>query len=169
MTYAGYVVAKVVVLIAVVTRAMIVPAIEMMVVMMMRVIPIVVIPAPMVPIIGTIPVVVVVPPRAVIAIVVGIIVSVIVAGIESPVPGVANINIGVASAVAGVVVVIIVQRRAGPGAETFDASRVVGIVIGLGGGVNHTVGIGHGLRGLIHGGGSGLIVLAVGIIGLIVV
>lgn len=65
--------------------------------------------------------------------------------IESPVPRVAYINIGVAAAVgvAGVVVVVIVHCGAGTCAETLDAGCEISIVIGLGGGVNHAVSVGH--------------------------
>ena len=55
------------------------------------------------------------------------------------------------------------------GAETLDASRIVGIVIGFGGGVDHAVGVGHRFRGLIHGFGIADVVFAVGIVGLVVV
>ena len=140
--------------------------------MVMRMIPIVVVPAPViaVPVIGTVPIIVIIP--WVVKTIVGImIVIVIMVRIEAPIPRVAHINIGVATAVgvAGVIVVVVIHRGAGTRSETLDAGREVGIVVGLGSGVNHAVGIGHRLGGLIHGFGVGLVVLAVGIISLVVV
>ena len=142
--------------------------------MIMRVIPVVVIPSPVpaVPIRAVPIVIVIIPgvPRAIVPIVGIIIVAV---WVESPVPGpgVANINIGVAAvvAVACVIVVIIVHSGGSSSAETLDASRKVGIIVGFGGGVDHSVGVGHSLGGLVHGIHIGLVVLAIGVIGLIVV
>ena len=147
---------------------------EMMVVVMVmipRMIPIVVVvPAPMVavPVVGTIPVVVIVP-GVVIAVIIRIVVTVVIR-VEAPVPGIAYIDVGVAAAIAtSVVVVVIIHSGAGSSAETLDAGGEVLVVVGLSGGVNHTIGIGHRLSGLIHGSDVGLVVLAVGIISLIVV
>ena len=139
----------------------------MMVVMMMRVIPERIVPAPVetVPVVGTIPIVVIVP-RVIVPVVIWIVVSQI-TGIEAPVPGVANIDIG--GAATSVIVIIIVERSAGSRSKTLDAGREVGIVIGLGGSVNHTVGIGYCLSVLIYGFGVRHVVLAVGIIGLIII
>ena len=165
-TYAAYVAGAV-------SRAMTVTeVVVMMVVVMVMVmegmIPEGIVPAPVVtvPIVRTIPIVVIVP-RVIVPVVIWIVVSVIIAGIEAPVPGVAYIHIG--GAAAGVVVVIIVERSAGSRSETLDAGCEVGIVIGFGGGVNHTVGVSHSLSVLIYGFSVRHIVLAVGIIGLIIV
>ncbi len=81
-----------------------------------------------------------------------------------------DVDVGVATAIAArVVVVIIVARRGGLCAETLDAAGEVGIIVGLGGGVNDAVCVGHRLRGLVHGLGIVDVVLAVGIVGLVVV
>ena len=138
---------------------------------MPRMIPVVVVvPTPVVavPVVGTIPVVVIVP-GVVIAVVIRIVVAVVVR-VEAPVPGVANIDVGGAAVVAtSVVIIVIVHGGAGSSAETLDAGCEVLVVIGLSGGVNHAVGVGHRLSGLIHRLDVGLVVLAVGIIRLIVV
>ena len=152
----------------------IVVVVPMMVVMVPGMIPVVVIPTPMiaVPVVGTVPIVVIVPGIVISVIVVGIVVVIaVMVRIEAPVPCVAYIDVGVAAAigVACVIVVVIVHGGAGTGAETLDAGREIGVVVGLGGGVNHAVGVGHRLGRLIHGGGVRNVVLAVGIIGLVVV
>ena len=54
-------------------------------------------------------------------------------------------------------------------AETLDARGKIGIVVGLGGGVNHAVGVGHRFGGLVDGFRIGGVVLAVGIVVLIVI
>lgn len=69
---------------------------------------------------------------------------------------------------ARVVVVIITGRTRCRGSEALDARGIVGVVVGFCGGVNHTVGVGHGFSGLIHR-VNRRVVLAVGIIALIVV
>ena len=129
MTHAGHIVVEVVVPATHVSRAVTmsmsartVTMSEMVVMMMvmMRMIPIGIVPTPViaVPIVGTVPVVVIVP-RIVISVVVRIIVSVVTVGIESPVPGVADIDVCGASTC--VVIVIIIERSAGSRAETLDA------------------------------------------------
>ena len=139
--------------------------------MMPGMIPVVIIvPTPVVavPVVGTVPIVVIVP-GVVITVVVRIVVTVMI-GIEAPVPGVTYINIGgVTAIVTGVIVVVVVHGRTGAGAETLDAGGEVLIIIGFGGGVNHAIGVGHRLRGLIHGIDIGLVVLAVGVVCLIVI
>ena len=139
------------------------------VVMMPRMVPVRIVPAPMeaVPIIGTVPIVVIVP-GIVVPIIIGIIVvSVVAVRVKAPVPRIIYKDVGVAAA--SVIVVIIIERGAGAGSETLDARSKVGIVVGLGGGIDHAVGVGYRLGGLIHGLGIRHIVLAVGIIGLVVV
>lgn len=164
---ASHVVAEVVVSVTMsVTAVTIIVMVMMVVVVVMRMIPVMVIPSPMrsVPIVGAIPVIVVVP-RVVIAVVGGI-VEADAEGIEAPVPGVAYINIGVST---GVVVVIVVHCGTGSGAETLDACRIVGIVVGFSSGVDHAVGISHGFSGLVHRLRVGHVVLAISVISLIVV
>lgn len=166
---ASHVVAEVVVPVTMsVTMSMTTVTIVVMVMMVvvMRMIPIVVIPSPMrsVPIIRAVPVIVVIP--GVVITVVGRIVEAETEGVKAPVPGVAYINIGVAT---GIVVVIIIQCGAGSTAETLDACRIVGIVVGFSGGIDHAVGVGHGFGGLVHGLRVGHVVLAVGVISLVVV
>ncbi len=142
----------------------------MVVVMIPRMIPVVVVvPAPVVavPIVGTIPVVVIVP-GIVIAVVIRIVITVVVR-VEAPVPSVAYIDVGGAAIAASVVIIVIIHGGTGSSAETLDAGCEVLVVISLGGGVNHTVGVSHRLSSLIHGLDVGLVVLAVGIIRLIVV
>jgi hypothetical protein len=97
--------------------------------------------------------------------------SVIVGRVVVPIEGIVavHVDVGVATAVVGVVVVIIVSRRGGLRAETLDACGKVGIVVRLRGGVHHTVGVGHRLRGLVNGVGVVDVILAVGIISLIVI
>lgn len=184
MTYTGDVIAKTVVTsVMVPTEAgfmmtgsvtmTIAIVVVMVVVMVPRVIPIGIIPAPMVaiPVVGAVPVVVVIPiavVRIVIRIVVGIIVGVAIR-IESPVPTVTYINIGIASTVAGVIVVVIIHGRTGACAETLDAGGEVLIIVGFSGGVNHAVGVGYCFGSLIYGVDIGLVVLAVGVIRLIVI
>ena len=138
----------------------------MMVMVVMWVIPVVVIPSPVmsIPIVGAIPVIVVIP--WIVITVVGIIIESETEGIEAPIPGVAYINIGIATSI---VVVIIIQCGAGAGAETLDTCRIVGIVVGFGGGVNHTVGVSHGFSGLVHWLRVGHVILTVGVISLIVI
>ena len=135
-------------------------------------VPVGVIPGPMiaVPVVGTVPVAVVgisesdIPSWGVIVIVV-----IRAVGIEAPVPGViVHINIGVA-ATAGVIVIVIVHGAGGLGAEALDTGGKVGIIVSLGGGVHHAVGVGHGLSGLVHGFDIGFEVLVVGVIRLVVV
>ena len=143
------------------------------VVVMMWMIPVVVVPTPVpaIPVVWTIPVVIVIIPRVPRAVMPIIGIVIITVRVESPVPGIADINVGVAAviAVACVIVVVVVHGGGGSSAETLDAGCKVGIVIGFGGGVNHTVGISHGFGGLVHGIHVGLVVLAIGIISLIVV
>lgn len=143
----------------------------MVVVMIPRMIPVVVVvPAPVVavPIVGTIPVVVIVP-GIVIAVIIRIVIAVVVR-VEAPVPSVAYIDVcGAAAIAASVIIIVIIHGGAGSSAETLDAGCEVFVVIGFGGGVNHTVRVGHRLSSLIHGLDVGLVVLAVGIIRLIVV
>lgn len=181
MAYAGNIVAEVVVTRTVVwamTGSVTVVAMVMVVVMKIKVVMVVVIvgvvpirgvPTPVIaiPIVGAIPVVVIVP-RVVIAIIAVIAVAV---WVESPVPAVAYIDIGVARAVAvaSIIVVVIIHGGACIGAETLDAGSKVLVVVGFGGGVNHAVGIGHRFGGLIHRIDVGLVILAIGIICLIVV
>ena len=148
----------------------------MVMMVMMRMIPIVVVPTPViaVPIVGAIPVVVVVVPRAIVEAVViaRIEIVVIVIGtvrIEPPIPSVADIDVGVATAVAGVIIVVVIHGGAGTCAETLDACCKVSVVVGLGSSVNHAIGVGHGFSGLIDGIDIGFEVLAVRIVGLIVV
>lgn len=97
--------------------------------------------------------------------------SPVVARVIVPIEGVVtvHIDIRVAATTVGVIVVIIVSRRGGLRAETLYARGKVGIIVGLGGGVNHTVGVGHRFRGLVNGLGIVDVVLAVGIVGLVVV
>jgi hypothetical protein len=97
--------------------------------------------------------------------------SVIVGRVVVPIEGIVAVyvDIGVATASVGVVVVIIVSCRGGLGTETLDTSGKVGIVIRLRSGVHHAVGVGHRLCGLINGVGVVDVVLAVGIVGLIVI
>ena len=78
-----------------------------------------------------------------------------------------HVNVGVATA--RVVVVIIADGRGSTCAETLDAGCIVGIVVGLGGGVNHAVGVGHRFGGLINRLGIADVVSAIGIVGLVVV
>ena len=141
-------------------------------VMMMRMVPIVVVPSPMiaVPIVWTIPVIIIIP-GIVIAVVVGVTVAEVSVWIVDPTPGVAYINIGAAAGAvsSGIIVVIVIQGGAGASAETLDACRKVGIVVGFGGGVDHAVGVGHRLGGLINGLRVGYVVLAVGVVSLVVV
>ena len=98
-------------------------------------------------------------------------VPIVVAGVVIPIERVVavHIDVGVATAIIGVIIVIIASRRGRLRAEALDARREVGIIVGLGSGVHHTVGVGHRLRGLINGLGIADVVLAVGIIGLVVV
>jgi hypothetical protein len=144
----------------------------MVVVVMPWMIPVVVVvPTPVVaiPVVGTIPVVVVIPPGAVVAVVVRIVVTVAIR-IEAPIPCIAHIDVGVPAAVAaGVVVIVVVHGGAGACAKTLDAGSEVLVIVGLGGGVNHTIGVGHRLGGLVYGIDIGLVVLAVRVICLIVV
>lgn len=140
-----------------------------MMVMMPWMIPVRAVPTPMeaIPIIRTVPIVVVIP-RIVISIVIGIIVvSIIAVWIETPIPGIIYINIGVASA--RVIVVIIVERGTSSGSEPLDACCEVGIIVSLGSGIDHAVSVGHRLCGLIHRVGVRHVVLTVGIISLIIV
>lgn len=97
--------------------------------------------------------------------------SVIVGRVVVPIEGVVavHIDVCVAAAVVGVVIVIIVSRRGGLRAETLDACGKVGIVIRLCGGVHHAVGVSHRLRGLINRFGVVDVIFAVGIVGLIVI
>ena len=142
-------------------------------------IPIGTVPTPVVtvPVVRTIPIVVIIPPRAVITVVVWIVVRVIigvVVWVETPVPCIAYIDVSgiatvVAVVVACVVVIVVVHGGAGTCAETLDAGGKVLVIIGLSGGVNHAVGVGHRFSGLIYGIDVGLVVLAVGVIRLIVV
>ena len=167
---ASHVVAEVVVPVTMsVTMSMTAVTIVVMVMMMMvvmRMIPIVVIPSPMrsVPIVRAVPVIVVIP--WVVITVVGRIVEAETEGVKAPVPGVAYINIGVAT---GIVVVIIIQCGAGSAAEALDACRIVGIVVGFSGGIDHAVGVSHGFGGLVHWLRVGHVVLTVGVISLVVV
>ena len=147
----------------------------MMVVMRMmpsRFIPIGIVPAPVVTVVRSVPGVV---PIAIVTVVIArsIVIVVVVGrtvGIKAPVPGVAIINIGVASgAASSVIVVIVVERRGGVGAETLDAGCEVCIVVGLGGGIDHAVGVGHGLRGLIDGLSGSLVGAGVVVIRLVAV
>ena len=130
-----------------VAMTIVVVMVVMMVMMMPGMIPIVVVPAPMiaVPVVGTVPVIVVIPRVVITIVVMRIIVVAVVIRIESPVPRVVYINIGVSSAVGAtcIVIVVIVHGGAGVCSETFDAGCEVGIVVGLGGGVNHAIGVGH--------------------------
>lgn len=96
----------------------------------------------------------------------------VVARVIVPIEGVITVYIDIRVTTAttvGVIVVIIVSRRGGLRSETLDARGKVGIIVGLGGGVNHTVGVGHRFRGLVNGLGIVDVVLAVGIVGLVVV
>ena len=164
----------VVVEVVVVRSLMVVPAGTAMVVMMVVMIwmiPVGGVPAPMiaVPVVGAVPVIVIVP-----RVVPAVIVVVVIIGavrIESPVPAIANIDIGVAAAIgiAGIVVVVVVQSGTGTGAEALDAGCEVGIIISLGGGIYHAVGVGHGLGGLIDRLCAGNVVFAIRVICLIVV
>ena len=98
--------------------------------------------------------------------------SVIIGRVVVPVERIVTVHIDIRVTTAttvGVIVVIIVSRRGGLRAETLDARGKVGIIVGLGGGVNHTVGVGHRFRGLVNGLGIVDVVLAVGIVGLVVV
>ena len=97
--------------------------------------------------------------------------SVIVGRVVVPIEGVVavHIDVGVAAAVVGVVIIIIVSCRRGLCAETLDACGKVGIVIRLRGGVHHAVGVSYSLRGLINWFGVVDVILAVGIVGLIVI
>lgn len=185
MADAGYVVAEVVVM---TSMAVVAPSssAEMIVVVMMVMVVVGVIPVGAVPSpVAAVPIVRTVPRTVPVAIIIRIAPSivevpipspvavraVVVGGVESPVPGIAYINIGVASAiaVAGVIVVIIVQAGRGFRAKSLDTGSEVGIVIRLRGGVHHAIGIRHRLRGLINRIGVRLEVLAVAVIRLIVV
>ena len=97
--------------------------------------------------------------------------AVIIGGVIIPIERVVtvHINICVTATAVSVIVVIIVSCRGGLRAETLDAHCEVGIVVGLGSGVNHAIGVGHRLRGLVDRFGIADIVLAIGIVGLIVV
>ena len=141
----------------------------MVMMMMPGVIPERIVPAPVVtvPVIGTIPVVIVIP-IAVVRIIIRIVVSVAI-GIESPVPGIAHIDVSVATVASSVVVIVIIHSGTGSCTKTLDAGCEVLIVISFGGGVHHAVGVGHCFCGLIHGIDVGLIVFAVRVIRLIVV
>ena len=98
--------------------------------------------------------------------------SVIIGRVVVPIEGIVTIHVDVrvttATAV-GIIVVIIVSRRGGLCAETLDACGKVRIVVGLCGGVNHAIGVGHRFSGLVNGFGIADVVLAVGIVGLVVV
>lgn len=148
--------------------------IVMMVVMMVMigVVPIGIIPTPMeaVPIIRAVPVVVVIP-RIIITVVVRMIIIGVGVWVEAPIPTVANIDISIAAGiiVSCIVVVVVIHAGAGSCAETLDTGRKVLVVVGLGSGVNHAVGVGHRFSSLIHGLDVGLVVVTVGIVGLIVV
>ena len=172
MAHAGHIVAEAVVAAAIIVSAMM-PVVVVMVVMI-RVVPIRVvvgpigIPAP-ITVIGIAPVIVPAPIGAPVRTIAPT--DVETRG-ETPIEGVvaaAHINVGVAAAAACVIVVVIVTRGGGLCAETLDASRIVGIVVGFGGGVDHAVGVGHRFRGLVNGFGIAGVVLAVGIVGLVVV
>ena len=95
--------------------------------------------------------------------------TIIVGRIVVPIERVVAVGVNVVGVTAGVVVVIIAYRRGGSRAKTLDASCIIGVVIGLGGGIHYTVGVGHRLRGLVHGICVVDVILAVGIIGLVVV
>ena len=98
--------------------------------------------------------------------------SPVVARVIVPIEGIVTVHIDIRVTTAttvGVIVVIIVSRRGGLRAETLDARGKVGIIVGLGGGVNHTIGVGYRFRGLVNGLGIVDVVLAVGIVGLVVV
>ena len=163
---ASHVVAEIIVSETMSIASVAIVVVVMMVMVVMWVIPVVVIPSPVmsIPIVWAIPVIIVVP--GVVITVVGIIVEAEAEGIEAPVPRVAYINIGVAP---GIVIVIIVHGGAGACAETLDTCRIVGIVVGFGGGVNHTVGVSHGFSGLVHWLRVGHVILTVGVISLIVI
>ena len=175
MVDASHVVAEVVVSVTMSITAMSVTVVTMIVVVRivvrMRMIPVVVMPSPImsVPIVGAIPVIVVIP--GVVITVVGRNVETEAEGIKAPVPGVAYINIGAASGTAttSIVVIVIIQCGAGSSAETLDACRIVGIVVGFCGGIDYSVGVGHGFGGLIHWLRVGLVVPTVSVIGLVVI
>jgi hypothetical protein len=144
-------------------------------VVVMRVMPVVVVITPAVGPIGIIaPIAIVVRispipvPAPIAAPIRTIVPAVIIARVVVPIEGVVAVDIDVGVA-ARVVIIVIVSRRGGLCAETLDAASEVGIVIGLGGGVNHAIGVGYGLRGLIDGLGIADVILVVGIVGLIVV
>ena len=146
--------------------------IMVVVMMVMRMIPVGIVPTPMesVPIVRTVPIVVIIPPWAIISIIIRIIVTVVSIRVEAPVPGIAYIHVGVAAAVVtGVIVIVIIHGGTGTCAETFDTGRIVSVIISLGGGVNHAVGVGYGLRGLVNRTHIRLVVLAIGVVSLIVV
>ena len=177
MAHAGHIVAEAVVAAAIIVSAMM-PVVVVMVVMI-RVVPIWVvvgptvrpirIPAP-IAVVGIAPVIVPAPVGAPVRTIAPT--DVETRG-ETPIEGVvaaAHINVSVAAAAAAcVIVVVIVTRGGGLCAETLDASRIIGIVVGLGGGVDHAVSVGHRFRGLVDGFGIAGVVLAVGIVGLVVV
>ena len=147
-----------------------------MVVMVMRVVPVVVvvtptiapvwIPAP----IGVIRIAPVIIPAPVVATPIGTVaITHIETRIIAPVEWVVAVAVDVVSIATSVVVVIITHRRGGSRTETLDASRIVGIVVGLGGGVNHAIGVGDGFCGLVNRISIADVVLAVGVISLVVI
>ena len=86
-----------------------------------------------------------------------------------PIERVVTVHINVGVAATRVIVVIIADGRGSTRAETLDAGCIVGIVVSLGGGVNHAVGVGHRFSGLIHWLDIADVVFAIGIVGLVVV
>ena len=91
--------------------------------------------------------------------------------IEIPIEGVVIVvDVDVVGCAAAYIVIIVIIAIAGcRGTETLDARGEVGIVIGLGGGVNNTVGVGHGLSGLVNWLRVACVVFAIAVIVLIVV
>lgn len=163
----GNVVAEVVVPARTVARTMTVMVVVMVMMVIVRMIPVIIVPCPMIAIpmirvVGAVPIVIIIPG----------VVPVIVIVPRVVITTYAYIYIGGASVIAGaagVIVVIIVQGGAGSCAETLDTSRIIGVIIGLGGGVNHAVGVSHGLSGLINRLRVGHVILAVAVISLVVV